>query len=439
MPTLLTDSERRTNIGCPSGSTAKTYRLRHGADCVPRWYFDWWFQAYCCPDSAEVESCEWKGGSPAPCGSPNNPNCLPCDNNVCADDENLVLFDEQGDTAASCNKGQDPKTSKGYALCCKVPDTGIPWWERVFQGIYWQDMYKTCNDEQQKILIEATRMADEMVNAFAKKTPDDITGSSAFNRYFYATPSWGRDPYFQDLMEIYENINSTARFPKIGKGNSRGKSTRAQKVSYYCSSPDNHLPDFCIKPPPNLKPGEKWAPPTAYTSVPSYDRNGWSITLCESFFNLCYLNDVTKIRYKYQDIAGMNNFEWALAHEWMHAQIFGYPTYIDDQLYTNGTDQKRKAYGDRDCFWYARSNAAPRGLPETDTSLNADTYALSYQYDWYHDWYKWDGKCPIKKSETSSDIRRSTRCLEAELIVKYLPSNVERPIRGAPRAVRRTP
>lgn len=271
-------------------------------------------------------------------------------------------------------------------------------YKAAFPGIYWDQAETTCEDWELAILIEATRMANEMVNKFANS--NWWWDSPAWNRYFlrdskaYPPRGWHGDEQSQNtIAQISNNIRQVAAFPTTGKRNKAGQQGRRQKLAYTCRapSPPARRSDCQWDDP---APGKKWTGPSAQTYRPDANNNeGYVVVFCPRFFkdgDLRYINEITKLPKSETSLPTLRSYEWVIAHEWMHATLFGYAAPILD-LQANLGQGVVPIHGDENCHKYAwlyydSSRAVNLGVVE-----NADNYAWMFQYNWFINAFGW--KC----------------------------------------------
>jgi hypothetical protein len=275
--------------------------------------------------------------------------------------------------------------------------------KKVFQGIFWDDAESDCTADEYAILIEATRMADEMIN-FLSNTPN-WWDTVAWNRYFVRNSNAESPGRWQDgtsgnrqrFVEIRNNVAQVSIYPKKGKP-MNGQLVRRRQVAYSCGMPVGVLSSRCTAAPDE---DGKWHGPTAETYNPRLTSNtGWAIEFCPRFFKsgeLRYLNDITMSFKSESSLPILRSYEWAISHEWMHCRLFGYRNDIADLI---GYDHKTVIYGDEACHgfaWFSMNKGKGDGrhnFVNSDTFSNADSYAWMYQYHWFRHIFGWGCKFP---------------------------------------------
>ncbi|KAF2674749.1 hypothetical protein BT63DRAFT_408906 [Microthyrium microscopicum] len=282
---------------------------------------------------------------------------------------------------------------------------------RVFPGIFWDEAYQTCTTEELDIVVEATRMADEMINAF--QNTQGFWATPAWNRYFVRDSSaagktnWYSNVRNQDLfIDVINDIKQASMFPKKGrKPAPDGSRSRLKQVGYSCKRPTGVLGTKCAAGPNSFG---KWSGPSAVTWYPSAtDGHGWAIEFCPRFFQaegeLRYINDITSNPKSEKSLPGMRSYEYAIAHEWMHTGIFGFRLAIKD---LKEPENDNDVYGDQACHDFAWLNMDDPHTPGINeyTAYNADNYAWMFQYAWFRNALGWtsDGTM-ISKDVVSSD------------------------------------
>jgi hypothetical protein len=231
----------------------------------------------------------------------------------------------------------------------------------VFRGTNWDEAQSTCSQEEFDLLVESTRITDEMVNAFHRT--QNYWQGEAWNRYFVRNSdlkglgnwqygSWNRNTF----AAIKNTIHQASMFPKQGRRNKKGERSCEKQVAYTCRTPKDIPPekDTCQTAPTKYR---GWTGPTARTYDASISPNGWVIQFCPRFFKdgrLRYLNDITKTSKSEKSIGSLRSFEYIIAHEWMHAKIFGYNIMIVDMIGSiPGQPNHQLIYGDSRSHEYA--------------------------------------------------------------------------------------
>ncbi|KAK4501644.1 hypothetical protein PRZ48_007453 [Zasmidium cellare] len=307
------------------------------------------------------------------------------------------------------------RRSSNSSLSNRAPDFD---YKTAFPGIHWDIAETTCEPDEFDIIVEATRMANEMINYFEKTDRYDKT--PAWHRYFVKDESlyfihpngWHGNEFTQSVyLNIRNNIRQAAAFPTTGKRNKAGHQGRRQKVAYSCTAPlPPATPNSCQWDEPG--PGQRWTGPSATTSRPAQNNDeGWLIVFCPRFFKdrslngLRYLNDITKEPKSESSLPTLRSYEYVIAHEWMHTSLFGFKDFIDDlkaDLPAVGnvpaTGGVVSVYGDRYCHQFAWENQVsnPRKI-NIFAGDNADNYAWMYQYHWYARAFGWTSDGSVSK------------------------------------------
>ncbi|KAF3480698.1 uncharacterized protein GIQ15_06045 [Arthroderma uncinatum] len=265
----------------------------------------------------------------------------------------------------------------------------------AYPGIFWDDALLQCGDEGFDILVEATRMALEVVTF---RIDGPIWELPAWNRYFIGLGGKGgwesSELKGRTFVDIRHNIKQVGMFPRNGKPSRGGPFKRTKQVTYRCKEPE--LTNRCAQDPSS---GGYWRGPTAYTQNPSLTGDGWEIVFCPRFFRedrIRYINRITDgPRLPHTEISRLISYEYAIIHEWMHVDIFGYLFHIEDVVAAVPFHAAQRIYGDSLCHKFAWINLDTIGGPDTGgvnfkTAMNADNYAWFFIYNWFHHKWNWD-------------------------------------------------
>ncbi|KAF2020100.1 hypothetical protein BU24DRAFT_406692 [Aaosphaeria arxii CBS 175.79] len=214
--------------------------------------------------------------------------------------------------------------------------------EYAFRGIYWREAFRPdiCDDRQPLMIINAFYGAQKMMeNAVNPSTV--LTRSYAWSRYFGFRNYWLQsDQYTQNQFEVLQSPGSRLN---LGRA----------------SSNIDHK---------------------------------YTIIFCPYFFDgpLRYLEDRSQKQKPSSEIAFLDTYERAVAHELMHVDDFGYEEHIGDQVETfNGDGQWRHIYGESNCREYAHMKSPKANLGVVLNACEADNYSWFFLYYYYEILWHW--------------------------------------------------
>ncbi|OGM51358.1 hypothetical protein ABOM_000125 [Aspergillus bombycis] len=244
--------------------------------------------------------------------------------------------------------------------------------ENAYQGIYWKTALVECSDRQFDILVESTRMMLELTKRTTK--PMDTPG---WQRFFVADPAgvdgWASEKHRPDYLQVHNVMTQVNMFPRLGKVG-KDKKKRENQVTYRCpSGPKSRC---------HINPEQ-----ITFNNKTKY---GWEISLCDDFFRLKYLNDITNGEKKSaQSLPDLVSYEHSLAHEWAHVDLLGSSFHVMDITATNPNKplKEKNVYGAEWSTVLAWYSGSP---PSVGVKYNADNYAWFWTNNWFNE--KWDWK-----------------------------------------------
>ncbi|KAH8648717.1 hypothetical protein BGZ60DRAFT_437521 [Tricladium varicosporioides] len=269
-----------------------------------------------------------------------------------------------------------------------------------YKGIRWDEAYRDCNREEIDYIIEATRMALEVVS-YKMSDTDSWWNSAAWHRYFVrsdsVTPGTGWTDHAGNHKVFVAMINtftSLQRYPREGKIDNQGNNYNIKKqVTYLCNDPKNKC----------KKPDERgnWGGPQAYTIKPQFNKEEvFQINFCPKAWHdtnrkQVYINNLLGSGWQsFGGIRKMWTHEAMIIHEWMHAStISGFTTKVvdvRDKISVLPGAEDEQIYGDVKCHKYAwKYKVNGWNVINPKTADNADNWAWFFTYNYVGGKFGW--------------------------------------------------